>query len=75
MKDKKEQRVNKERAAEARQAYKDVQRKRRLELQAAKEHKEAKRKENDRRHGQVLSSATARRMLKSKKMRKQLVAG
>jgi hypothetical protein len=75
MKEKEEQHVNKERATEGRQAYKDAQRKRRLDLQAAKERKEAKRKENDRRHGQVVSSATARRMMKSKKMRKQLVAG
>jgi hypothetical protein len=73
VKERQEMQGNKERAASARQTYKDAQRKRRLDLQAAKERKEEKRKANDRLHGQVVSAATARKMMKSKKLRKQLV--
>ena len=72
---KQRQKLNQAAAARARQAYKDLQRSRRERLEAAKQKKEENRRANDASHGVVVSAATAKKLAKSKKLRKQLVTG
>jgi hypothetical protein len=60
-------------AQQARLAYKDMLRSKRQREEAAKQRKDENRRKNDIKHGVVLSSQTARKLLKDKKFRKQVV--
>lgn len=73
MQDKQQRKLNQVAAQGARQEYKDMLRKKHQQLEAAKQKKVENRRDNDRKHGVVLSAASAKKLAKSKKLRKQLV--
>lgn len=72
---KRQRQLNQAAAREARQQYKDMQREKREQYEAAKQRKEDNRKKNALKHSVAVSGATARKLSKSKKARKQLMAG
>jgi hypothetical protein len=73
MQEKQKRKLDQVAAQEARQAYKDMLRSKRQQEEAAKQRKEENRRKNDIKHGVVLSSKTAKKLLKDKKLRKQVV--
>lgn len=73
MQEKQRKKLHQVAALEAREAYKSMLRERREQHEAAKQKKEDNRKSNDAKHGVALSSAAAKKMLKNKKLRKQVV--
>lgn len=73
MHEKQKRKLNQVAAGEARQAYKDMLKEKRQQQAAAKQRKLENRTKNDSKHGVVVSAATAKKMMKDKKMRKQLV--
>jgi hypothetical protein len=75
MQEKQKRKLNQVAAEEARQAYRDMLKEKRQQQAAAKQRKLENRMKNDSKHGVVVSTATAKKMMKNKKMRKQLVTG
>jgi hypothetical protein len=73
MQEKQRKKLNQVAAQEAREANKDTLRTKRQRLEAAKQLKEENRTKNDAKHGVIVSAATARKLAKNKKLRKQLV--
>lgn len=75
MQQKRQQQLSQAAAREARQVYKDMQREKREQFEAAKQRKEENRKKSALKHSVAVSGATARKLAKRKKARKQLIAG
>ena len=73
MKLKQERKLNQEAAQQARQAYKAAVKAKHEQMEAAKQKKIENRRKEDVKQGVQLSAAAARKMMKDKKQRKQIV--